>query len=171
MIRALLSYRKPLAGLLGALALLAAFVAVGRWERGRNAAIQNDHMLAVYRSATAQGLDSPLLDRYRLDLRFDCLLYHPRSRPADVSAYELCFDAQGRLVQAIDRSSGSPHFWSLLEQPSLATFRVPVRLLVDTLVVRGASKTDPRLRAWKASMGLPLGIDDVGAFPFSRPAP
>jgi hypothetical protein len=158
------------AGIAGALVVLALLVVVGRWERNRNAARQNARMEAVYRTATAQGLDSPLLDRYRLDLQADCLLYHPPGRPQDNAAYELCFDAQGRLVETIDRHTGKPQFASLREQPGLAAIRVRPAAIDRILVRRGVFALDPRIKGETPDPNaLTLVNGDMGAFAFPRP--
>lgn len=150
--------------LVSALALLfvgAALVVVGRWERGLNADRQNAEMAAVFHTATAKGVVSPLLDFYRLTPAADCLLYHPPGRPTEYSDYELCFDAEGRLVETIDRHTGLARFGSLLESPSLATLTVPVPTLVAALGALGAAH-DPRLAGTGLGAGLPLGFDDHG---------
>jgi len=153
-----------------ALVVLVLLVLVGRWERNRNAARQNAEMRAVYRRATAQGLDSPLLDRYRLDLQADCLLYHPPGRPRDNAAYELCFDAQGALVETVDRHTGVPQFGSLREQPSLSAIRLRPSAINRVLVRRGVFALDPRIRGTKPDPNaLTLANGDMGALPFPRP--
>lgn len=155
-----------------ALVLLAGLALLGRWERDRNAAAQNHAMRSVYDVATSRGLDSTLLDAYRLDMQFDCLLYHPVGRPQDVAAYELCFDPHGRLVQTIDRHTGSPTFATLHEQPSLAAVRVPVHRLMAIFAARGVLATDPRFAGVGSDApALPLVNGDTGAFAFPKPPP
>ena len=164
--------RRIAAALALVLVLLAGIAVLGRWERGRNAATQNRRMAAVFRLATSRGLDSPLLDEYRLASTFDCLLYHPAGRPRAMSAYELCFDSHGRLVQTIDRSSGSPKFASLQEQPSLSTLHVPVDRVMRIFAVRGVLAKDPGLAGVKEDVPmLPLVDSDIGAHSFPRAAP
>jgi hypothetical protein len=156
-----------------ALVLLVVLPFVGRWERSRNASRQNARMEAVYRTATVDGLDSPLLDRYRLDRTFDCLLYHPVGRPIDVAAYELCFDRVGRLVETIDRDTGNPTFGSLVEQPELATLRVPPHEILAALAAHRVMIGDPRMSGVSVdSPVLPTGFNDLGAFGFPpKPMP
>ncbi|MGH3049088.1 MAG: hypothetical protein ACRDLK_02940 [Gaiellaceae bacterium] len=155
-----------------AVVALVALAFVGRWERGRNASSQNGQMRAVFDVATSRGLDSRLLDEYRLDFAFDCLLYHPAGRPADVAAYELCFDRRGRLVETIDRHTGTPRFASLHEQPALSDLRIPVPRLMAILAARGAPQADPRLASVSADAStLPLASGDEGAFRFPKPPP
>jgi hypothetical protein len=40
-------------------------------------------------------------------------------------ALQLCFDAQGRLIQAVDRRPDQPKYYSLEYKPSLSTIRFP----------------------------------------------
>lgn len=157
--------RRRAALVVAAVVALGASVAVGRWERSHNARVQNDRMAAIYRTATEQGLVSPLLDLWRITPTFDCLLYHPQGKPAEIAAYEICFDGQGRLVQAIDRTGARPVFPNLLSEPSLATMQVPVARVARAFIA---------LRAYKNSWldgyspdpnAIPLGHFDVGAWP------
>ena len=158
------------AGVVAALVALAAFAALGRWERGHNASVQNARMRAVFAAATGGGsLYNRRLDRYRLSLQFDCLLYAPPGRSQDASAYELCFNRQGTLVQTIDRHTGTPAFSSLLEEPGLARIHVPVPVLEGILEKIGAFATDPRLvDVTPDPLRLPV-TNDNGAFAVSRP--
>src|SRR5438552_2927869 len=116
-----------------AVAVLIALVPLGRWERNRHADSELDGMRRV--AALIGPLGGPSLDAYRVDVGFgmDCLLYR---RGANRYALELCFDKQGRLVEAIDRrGSGDPTISSLREDPSASTVRYD-RALVDTLLAR-----------------------------------
>lgn len=154
--------RRLAAWLVAAAAVLVAVVLVGRWERNRNVHAQNVRMEAVYRKATADGFVSRLLDGYRLDWSFDCLLYHAPGHPKDISDYELCFDPNGRLVQTVDRSSGTPSFADLHSEPSRTAVRVPVPRILAAFKALGGSK-DPRL----AGVGLhqatlPVRFADIG---------
>jgi hypothetical protein len=155
--------RRALLGAAAAAAvLLAALPFVGRWERDRHARSENARMAAVYRVATSDGLASPRLDAYRLAYLYDCLLYHPEGKPTATSAYEICFDGQGRLVQTIDRTTGAmPRIGSLLEQPALATLRVPVSRLRALFRQTGIFQ-DPHLAGRTAGPGLPSIGGDVG---------
>lgn len=153
-----------------ALALVVGLVFLGRWEEHHNAAVQNARMAAVYRLATSDGLISKRLYAYRLDWRFDCLVYSPPGRPSETNALELCFDPQGRLVETIDRRTPSPTFGSLREQPSLATVRVPVRRLLAALAALHAFQYDSRLAGVSRDRStLPVRFDDLGAFHFGPP--
>lgn len=141
---------------------LVAIVAVGRWEHNRNVAAQNARMEAVYRVATAGGIVSSRLDGYRLAWTFDCLLYHPVGKPEDSSAFELCFDPYGRLIETIDRSSDSPSFGDLHAEPSRSAVRVPVPRILAAIKALGGRK-DPRLAGTGLDRTtLPVHFSDVG---------
>ncbi|HVS85728.1 MAG TPA: hypothetical protein VHD91_08850, partial [Gaiellaceae bacterium] len=101
--------------------------------------------------------------------RFDCLLYSPPGHPRLISAYEICFDPDGRLVQTIDRHTGTPHFASLLEQPSSATFRVPVPRLIALFRRLGVFGDDRLAGKQDETTTLPTIDADSGARYFPRP--
>ncbi len=150
-----------------ALAVLVALPFLGRWEEHRNASVQNERMAAVFRVATASGLVSKRLYAYRLGWTSDCLVYSDPRDASATNALELCFDANGRLVETIDRRSGTPKFASLQEQPSLATLRVPVPRLLTALSAAHAFKWDPRLKGFDPhSDALPMRNADLGAYHF-----
>ncbi len=117
-----------------ALALvLLLLIPIGRWERRRHAHQELSGMREI-RGLVGQVGD-PSLDAYRVRVGFgfDCLLYR---RHRNRFALELCFDGQGRLIEAIDRrGSGDPRIFSLREDPSRSTARVD-RRLVDRLLRR-----------------------------------
>jgi hypothetical protein len=118
---------------LAAVALVAAaavLVGIGRWERGRHADRQNDGIERVRKAVGT--LDSPTLKGFRFLADFQCLVY---SRGRDELALELCVDRSGRVVEAIDRRSGEPRFWSLREDPTEASVQVD-RAEVERLIVR-----------------------------------
>ncbi len=120
---------------LAGLVALAVLVLVGRWERGHRADVQNRGMGRVL--AAVGPLDQPSLDAFRYLFNFQCLLYKRGTNPF---ALELCTDAQGRLVETIDRRSGSPRIWSLRDDPIRATIRLD-RVEFDRLLNRlGAFK-------------------------------
>jgi len=105
-------------------------VSVGRWERSHHAQEQNAGITRV-REAVGE-LDSRALAGFRFLARFQCLVY---ARGRNEFALELCVDREGRVVEAIDRRSGEPRFWSVREEPDLARVRVE-RALVERLIVR-----------------------------------
>ena len=111
-----------------AVAALVVLVLVGRHEGGRHADEENRGIERIRR--LVGPLDSPPPDMYRLLPKFSCLLWR---RDANRLALELCFDREGRVVEAIDRRSGTPRISSLREDPSAATVRVD-RAEVDRLL-------------------------------------
>ncbi|MDQ5821472.1 MAG: hypothetical protein M3540_08535 [Actinomycetota bacterium] len=120
--------------LVGALAVSAVLVVVGRWERSHRAADQSRGMRQVARAIGP--LDSPSLDAFRVLGNFDCLLYRRGTNPF---ALELCVDRSGRVVEAIDRHGGKVRVWSLRDDPTRSAVRVDqaeVERLLDQMVVR-----------------------------------
>jgi hypothetical protein len=120
--------RRRLAVAVAAVVGLAALVVVGRHERSDHAASENRKIAEIRR--LVGPLDSPSLDAFRLLPQFSCLLYR---RDGNRLALELCVDAQGRVVEAIDRRRRTPRIASLREDPSHASVRVD-RAEVDRLL-------------------------------------
>lgn len=149
---------------IAAVVVLVAFIFVGRWERNRHVARERTKMEAVLHEASPNGgLVSPQLVGYRLSVWYDCLVYRSTRYRGATAGLEVCIDRWGRLVQTIDRASGSPHFGSLLEQPSQA-IKVPVMEVVHALVAAGAFK-DPRMAGVpRIRTDVPVGFNDIGAF-------
>ena len=109
----------------------AVLVAVGRWERNHRADVQNAGIRRVL--GQVGRLDSPSLSAFRYLTSFQCLLYR---RNGNRVALELCVDAKGRVVEAIDRTgSGDPRISSLRDDPTRATTIVN-RDEVDRLLVK-----------------------------------
>jgi len=126
--------RRPLAAAAVAVALLVVLVAIGRHEGSSHARDENRKLEDIRR--LVGPLDSPSLDAFRLLPQFSCLLY---KRDGNRFALELCVDAQGRVVEAIDRRERTPRIASLREAPQDATVRVD-RAEVDRLLRKlGAS--------------------------------
>jgi hypothetical protein len=119
--------RSPLA-LLVVLALLGAFVAIGRWERSRQVHREVDGFRIVQH--LIGPIDSPSLSGFRVFPAFDCLTYRRGSNPF---ALELCVDGDGRVVEAIDRRHETRRIWSLRFEPTASTDRVD-RHQVDRLL-------------------------------------
>lgn len=111
-----------------AVVVLAVLVLVGRHEGSRHADEENRGIERVRR--LVGPLDSPPPDMYRLLPKFSCLLW---KRDGKQLALELCFDREGRVVEAIDRRGATPRISSLREDPSAATVRVD-RADVDRLL-------------------------------------
>ena len=111
-----------------AIVLLGLLVVVGRWEGRRHADKQNAKILRI-REAVGR-LDRPRPTGFRILNPFSCLTY---GRDGNKYALELCVDGAGRVVEAIDRRSGTPRIASLREDPGAATVRVD-RAEVDRLL-------------------------------------
>ena len=120
--------RRVALGAAAAVVVLVLLVLVGRWEGRRHADRENRGIERIRR--LVGPLDSPPPDMFRLLPKFSCLLWR---RGANALALELCFDRDGRVVEAIDRRSGTPRISSLREDPSAATVRVD-RARVDRLL-------------------------------------
>jgi hypothetical protein len=132
-------------------ALLAAAVVVVLGRVEANHAI--DHQLAGIDAVRRQVVgERPAA--YRLTPTLYCLLYR---RGGNRFAYELCYDHSGGLVEAVDRRTASPSFWSVAYDPTRARDVVSTRALSDQL---------RRLRAFvhlDVPPGvLPTGLDDTG---------
>lgn len=111
-------------------AVVLVVVLVGASERSRHSDRENAGIADVV--GAVGPLDSPSLKGFRLLTRFQCLVY---TRGGVEFALELCVDRDGRVVEAIDRRSGEPEFWSLREDPSRADVRVD-RTEVERLIVK-----------------------------------
>jgi hypothetical protein len=123
-------------GLAGAgVAVLAATVVAGRWEANRDVDSQRAGMARIFAEAT----ETPIPDAWRLTSQFRCLLYPQGSRPF---AFELCFDAGGGLVEAIDRTSGLPVVSTLRSQPAKAAIHVDSAKLDQVLKEMDAFRRD-----------------------------
>jgi hypothetical protein len=108
----------------------ALLVAVGRWERDRRA---DEEVRGMERVLVAIGpLDNPTLKSFRFLTDFQCLGYQRGKNPV---ALEVCFDADGRVMEAFDRREGEAQIWSLREDPTSSTLRRD-RAEVDRLLVR-----------------------------------
>jgi hypothetical protein len=112
------------------LVVLLALIPIGRWERSRHADHQDEGIARV--RAAVGPLDSPTLKGFRFLGKFQCLVY---ARGANDFALEVCVDREGRVIEAIDRRTGDTKWWSLREEPTLATVRVD-RDEVKRLIVK-----------------------------------
>jgi hypothetical protein len=120
---------------LAVLGVLALLVAVGRWEERRAAREQIAGMRTVL-TAIGGDIVSPSLSGYRYGPP-DCLAYHDKVM---LLALQLCFDPEGRVVQAVDRRPDQPRYYSLEYKPSLSTIRFPPEKVAE-LVKLAASRT------------------------------
>jgi hypothetical protein len=124
------SPRRAALVLLAALLVLLGLALVGRWERGWHADEETRGMKDVL--AAVGPLDGPTLSAFRYLPDFQCLAYRRERNPV---ALELCVDAEGRVVEAIDRRTSERRIWSLREDPTRSNLRVD-RREVDRLLVR-----------------------------------
>ena len=93
--------------------VLVALVPIGAWERERRADGESAGMRSVLEEVGP--LDSEDLRGFRIFANFQCLVYE---RGRNDVALELCVDARGRVVEAIDRRDGTAEVWSLRDDPS-----------------------------------------------------
>jgi hypothetical protein len=122
--------RRVLVGTFAVAVAAVVLVAAGRWEQRRAAREEIGGMRTVL-AALGNKIDSRALSGFRVGPP-DCLAYHDSQM---LLALQLCFDSQGRLVEAVDRRPQEPKYFSLEYQPSLATIRFP-RAQIDRLLAR-----------------------------------
>lgn len=115
-----------------AVVAVAAAVPVGRLEGARFDDAQNDGIARVRRAVGP--LEQPALSHYRVQIprelpesqiwfemvELTCLIYRRGQNPL---ALELCFDSQGRLIEAVDRRGGRTRRWSLRSRPEAAKLK------------------------------------------------
>jgi len=104
-------------------------VLLGRYERQHEQASVVRHIAAV-RAAIGPSLTRPGPDNYVYNPGRSCLLYSAGGRSY---ALELCVDAQGRVVEAVDRRGLSPHFYSLVEEPGAARLHIDPALVASLI--------------------------------------
>jgi hypothetical protein len=124
------SPRRLGAAVAAAALVLVALVPLGRWEGGRQASAQVEGMERT--RALIGPLDSPTLSGYRVLPGFDCLVYRRGDNPF---ALELCADAEGRVVETVDRRRFERRIDSLRDDPAASTLLVD-RAVVDRLLAR-----------------------------------
>lgn len=126
--------RKQTLVVLGVVVAAVVIVVVGRRE---HAAEQRYDLegIAFVRSLVGARVAKPV--NYRVESGLYCLLYAVRGR---VFALELCSDAQGRLVEAVDRRGTLPIFYSVTSEPSVATERMDLRLVSRAIAKLSAPK-------------------------------
>lgn len=108
----------------------------GRWERSRAIGAEVRGIERV-RATIGPSLDVATLDDYYLtppltDPQMKCLRYRAGNDPY---ALQLCFDLQGRLIEAIDERSGEARIWSLRWDPGATRTRVSLAA-VDALILQ-----------------------------------
>ena len=91
-------------------------------------------MARVYAAAAAH----PVPDAWRLSPPLRCLDYR---KGTNNFAYEVCFDSDGRLLEAADRTARVPKFWLLTAEPSKASITVSVHAL--DVVLNEMDANDP----------------------------
>jgi hypothetical protein len=123
------SRRVALLAAAGIVAATFALVGVGRWERSHRADGQNRGIRRLVEEIGPLATSKP--DLFRFLPQFQCLLY---PRDADRLALEICADADGRVLEAIDRR-GHTRIWSLRDDPARATVRID-RAALDRWLLR-----------------------------------
>ncbi len=123
-----MSWHRASLAIAAAIVVLAALVAVGRWERQRQIHSQVRGMASV--EALVGRLDNRSLSGFRVLPAFDCLVYRRGTNPF---ALEVCFDRAGRLFEAIDRRQVKRRIYSLRFEPTASTIRAD-RAEVDRLL-------------------------------------
>jgi len=101
-----------------AFVLASALVGTGRWERSHRADVQNRGIRRLVDEIGPIAKSDP--DYFRYLPQFQCLLYR---RGTARFALEVCADADGRVLEAIDRR-GDTRIWSLRDDPTRATVRI-----------------------------------------------
>lgn len=133
-----------------------ALAVVGRWEGER--AIRRE-LREMRRAVDIVGPTLALRkpSAYRSTEEFACLIY--RTSKDEPHGLELCFDAEGRLVETIDRRGSGMHVGSLREQPEASTTRTGVKTVLRVLRAAAPKQFPPSVDK------LPIGGRDVGPIP------
>lgn len=126
--------------------VVVALIPIGRWERGHRA---DGELRGMERVLAAVGpLDEPkcptdsratelCLKGFRVLAGFDCLVYQVGENPY---ALEICVDAEGRVVETIDRRTGDPKISSLRDDAASSELRVDRREVNRLLLVMGVPR-------------------------------
>lgn len=120
--------RRVLIAAAGAVLIVALLVGVGRWEHQRASDEQSDGFRVVL-AAIGGRIDAPTLSGFRYGPP-DCLSYHDGEQRF---AYQLCFDRQGTVIEAVDRRGIQPTYYSLQFEPSASSVRFPEPLVARLL--------------------------------------
>ena len=133
--------------LLAVLALAVALVAipVGRRERAREDAVQLARIAAVTQEV-GPAIDNPTLSAYRADPGFLCLFY---ARGERYFALQVCYDAQGRLVETVDRRGATAVYGSVTYRPELAPLRVSTADVAGILLRHRVPETVLRVAGYE----------------------
>ena len=118
------------------IALLGVAVLYGRAE-GRSAVRNQQRQLDRLRKAVGPRLLRPGFTTYDGASGLTCLIYAARGRSLGL---ELCFDPQGRLVEAVDRRTPNERIASLRWDPASAPSSIAPSLLRAVL-----ARVPPRL--------------------------
>jgi hypothetical protein len=127
-------------GLAIALVVGGGLVVIGRQERSNEQAYMLDGIADV-RAAVGPRLARPGPNNYRLEPGLSCLLYAANGRSY---ALELCDDAAGRIVQAVDRRGKFASFYSVAVDPQVARIRVDPALFPS--LIEKVRREHPRRR-------------------------
>lgn len=149
--------RGRIALLLAALVLVSvALVLLGRWEDDRAVRRELREMRRVL-NLVGPTLTARTPSAYRPAETFACLDY--RTSKEQPYGLELCFDAEGRLVETIDRRGSGIRVGSLREQPKASTIQVGVDTVLSVLRAAGP------MQFGAAVDELPIGGPDLGPIP------
>jgi hypothetical protein len=100
--------------------VLAALVAIGRWEQRRAVSHQATGMRTIL-AAIGGRIAVNSISGYRYGPP-NCLSY---AAGKDLFGLQLCFSADGHLVTAVDRRGQNPVYYSLEYRPSLSPIVFP----------------------------------------------
>jgi hypothetical protein len=127
----------------------ACVVAVGFWETRHFERSEGGHMRDLWTQVA--GLQP---SGYRIAAPFDCLDYRMAKNPF---AIEVCFDARGRLIEAVDRRDLSDtRLWSLRFDAGAAPLTIPPPQLIKRFQRMGV------LREYGDASYLPSPHADLG---------
>jgi len=140
--------------LLAGLLLVAVGLALlGRWEGDRAVRGELREMRRVL-DLVGPTLTARAPSAYRPAETFACLAY--RTSKEEPYGLELCFDAEGRLVETIDRRGSGIRVSSLREEPETSGIRVGVDTVLSALRSAAPQRFPATVRA------LPIGVPDLG---------
>ena len=148
-----MSRRRSLLAAPATLLVAVLLVVVGRWENGRAVRSEADRMRAMV-ALVGPTLDARTPSAYRPAEEFACLLYETgKDEPFGL---ELCFAADGRLVETIDRRGNDVDVASLRWERGASPVRYDVNVILGILRKAGPKKFGPGVTS------LPIGVPDAG---------